>query len=69
MGNICSDNKINIWSELFDKLSEFLVISGLIMQMYGNLCKLKRFGVSDTDLFEFYGLENMGIDTKKYFLG
>ena len=69
MRNICSDNKINIWSELFDKLLNCLAISWLLMQMYANLCELKRFGISDTDLFECYGLENMGVDTKKYFLG
>ena len=39
------------------------------MQIYANLCSFKRYGVSNTDLFEFYGVENMGADAKNNFLG
>ena len=35
------------------------------MQIYTNLCQLGRYGVFNTDLFEFYGVENLDVDTKK----
>ena len=36
--NIGPDNKINIWSEIFNKLSKKLAISWLIMEIYANVC-------------------------------
>ena len=37
--------------------------------MYANLCLLGRSGVSsNTDLFEFYGVENIDVDTNISFL-
>ena len=38
------------------------------MAIYANLCELKRSGVFDTVLLEFYGVENMGVDTRNNFL-
>ena len=37
--------------------------------MYANLCLLGRSGLFNTDLFEFYGVENMDVDTNISFLG
>ena len=37
------------------------------MEMYANLCYLERSRVFNTDLFEFYGVENIGVDTKNNF--
>ena len=36
--NISPDNKINIWSETFNKLYFFLAISWLFKEIYANLC-------------------------------
>ena len=38
------------------------------MQKYVDLCLLKNSGVFKTDLFQLYGVENMGVDTKNNFL-
>ena len=34
------------------------------MEIYANLCQLERSVELNTDLLEFYGVENMGLDTK-----
>ena len=38
------------------------------MITFANLCQLGKSGVFKTDLFEFYGVENMYVDTKITFL-
>ena len=40
----------------------------IIMEIYAHLCWLERSRVFNTDLFEFYGVKNMGLDTKIIFL-